>query len=339
MNRPESRVAWLHVVGVAFVYGVLIFIGSAFWTYVDATYFVCVLTVSGLLIFGMWAALGSGVTSERVPVFSLLGPLLCISAIAGFATSQLSPGLFLDGERSWLEEYWFVFMVVFGICIAFQVPFWILRSVLGWQLVQESRDWIDRKISLRDIFFLTAVFAVGFALPSYASSMLYNTMVDQIQIGYLENVETDKVDVNGTPLYYELVEVTEDNIDEMRKKRSEEYGLIAQGLSLGVAASFGTAAVVALLFAPAVWLTLRMSGTAKGIFMAVPYLVAIFLAIMLPYAFWFSGGFIVWGQLIQDLITTGFGFIFASMMPLLLSRSLGIRVASKRDFRERRVSV
>ena len=130
--------------------------------------------------------------------------------------------MILGNESTLPEECWFVFMVTFVACLASQVPFWILRFVLGWQLVQESRDWFEQKISIQNIFFLTAVFAIGFAMTGYAANMYFDAMVNEIQIGHDDYVETDKVDADGTPVI-EYVEITEDNIEAMQEKRKEEY--------------------------------------------------------------------------------------------------------------------
>ena len=73
-----------------------------------------------------------------------------------------------------------------------------------------------------------------------------------------------------------------------------------------------------------------------GIFIAVLYLMAIFLLIGIPSVFLLAGGLVVWGQMIVYVVGFGFALIIAVMIPLLLSRNLGIRLASARDFRERR---
>lgn len=315
MKKPESQIAWLHVVGVALVYAALIFISicvSFNATFLSGFYIAYALLISSLVIFGFWAALGSGA-----------------------ATDRFSQGMILGNESTLLEECWFVFMVTFVACLASQVPFWILRFVLGWQLVQESRDWFEQKISIQNIFFLTAVFAIGFAMTGYAANMYFDAMVNEIQIGHDDYVETDKVDADGTPVI-EYVEVTEDNIEEMQEKRKEEYEPYKAGLSIGVAIYSAIIAVVALLFAPAIWLTLRRSGTRIGVYVAALYLVAIFLAIGILNGIWMSAGLVVWGQMIVYVVGFGFALTIAAMIPLLLSRNLGIRLASARDFRERR---
>lgn len=52
-----------------------------------------------------------------------------------------------------------------------------------------------------------------------------------------------------------------------------------------------------------------------------------------------SGGYVSWNQSIPYVLVIGLVFVAAAMIPLVVSRHLGIRLVNNRDFRERRNEV
>ena len=75
VSKPESKIPWLHMVVIGFVYALTIF-GLCAWvnaTFINLFYVAYTMLVSALLVFGAWAALGSAQVWIRVPVFTLLG--------------------------------------------------------------------------------------------------------------------------------------------------------------------------------------------------------------------------------------------------------------------------
>jgi hypothetical protein len=250
--------------------------------------------VPALFVFGVWAALGPGITVLRAVVFSSFGPLLVVAAVAGFFTDQDMQDVFFDIELGKLKQCCIVFCFSLGVCVACQVPFWMFRFVFGWQLVQENRNWNEKKVSIRDILIITTIFAFAFAAPRYAAKMYFDATVDRIKIGETEFMETDDVDAGGIPLGFKEVTVTEENIEELREKGKKFYDSYQSSISTGVMTYSGIVAVLSLLFAPAVSLSLRRSGTLKGVCGATLYLLVLFLIVGFLTVFLSSTA--VWGS-------------------------------------------
>ena len=332
-SKPESSFQWLHMVAIAIVYGVMIFIAcSLIWqTNIWSMYFAYALLVPCLFIFGFWAALGPGILWLRVVVFSSLGPLLAVAGVAGLAIFPSNGGI-VGFESSSGSALVMVFMAAFAVCVACQIPYWFFRIVFGWQLIQENRDWREKKISLKDIFFLTAVFAVGIALPGYAVNIFNDVLADQIKVGYTEMVPTDEMDADGVPLEFKSVLVTEENIKEIKELRKSQAD---SGMLMGVFAYAAVTSVLSFLFVPVVVLSLRKSGTWKGVGVAALYLMAICLAAVFFNVLLFSG-LTGWIQLLNPYLY-GFGttLVAAAMIPIVFSRGGGFRLASRRDFQAR----
>lgn len=340
MKKSEQPFAWIFIVVVAIVYAMLVFVACSlnsatnFWSF----YVAWTITVPALLLFGCWAALGSGVAWLRVTAISLLGPLLFVAAVAGFYTSfsQGYPqGFFFDGGGPF-KIFTMVFLISFGACVACQIPFWIFRFLFGWQLIQKDRDWSQQKISIRDIFVLTAIFAFSFGLPSVGVNMYFDSIVQDVQIGSTELIETDEIDENGEPIVFNEVLVTKENIEEVRESRNKQYKEFRSSMTAGVLVYSAIVAVFALLFVPVVLLSLRTRGTGVGVFLAGIYLCLIMLIAGIVPNVLLSGAFIVWEQFIPYLLAFTLLFVTAAMLPLIVSRSMGIRLASNRDFRKRR---
>ncbi len=325
------------MVAVAIFYAILIFVACASidqtngWSFYGAY----ALLIPALFLFGVWAAIGPGITALRAVVFSLLGPLLVVAAVAGVFTAPTTQNVFFDSELGELKQFCIVFCLSLGICVACQVPFWMFRFVFGWQLIQESRSWTEKKISIRDILLITTIFAFAFAAPRYSAKMYFDATLARIKVGETELFETDDVDADGTPLVFKEVTVTEENIEELREEGKAFYDSYKSGMLTGVMAYSAIVAVLSLLFAPAVFLALRRSGTLKSVCGATLYLLVLFLTVsFLAVSLSSVGG---WGQLFLNLIAVAFVFVTAAMFPLLVSRYCGIRLANRRDFRERKL--
>ena len=336
MHKPEHPFAWTYIIGVAIVYGVLVSTACGlvnatdFWSF----YFAWTIAVPSLLLFGCWAALGSGTTWLRVTVISLLGPLLFAAAVAGFYASFSQRFLF-DGSNPFKVST-MVFLISFGACVACQVPFWFFRLLFGWQLIQKDRDWSQQKISIGDIFVVITIFAFAFAAPRIGVNMYFDLIVSEVQIGYTELIETDEVDKNGEPILFNEVLVTKGNIEEVKESRSKQYKSARSSMTIGVLIYSAIVATIALLFVPAVLLSLRKRGTGMGVVCAAIYLCLMMLVSGIVPNIFMSGAFIVWAQFIPYLIGFTFVFVTASMLPLVVSRVMGIRLANNRDFRELR---
>lgn len=319
------------MVGIALVYAILVFIACLLieQTQVMSLYFGLALLLPIVFLFGAWAALGAGTTWLRVAVFSLLGPLMFVAAVAGVYAimySASTPSSDLLGPP---RAFAMAVFVSFSFCVACQVPFWFFRFVFGWQFVDSKSKWEQQQVSIRDIFLLTALFAIGFSTPRFAADMYFDTVSNSIQVGYTEFVETEDDEGNVT---MDNVVVTEENIEELREKRNRRYDTFRNSLTLAVIVYSVFVAVLALLFVPAVLLTLRMTGGVKGVCFAVAYLVLLYLGLVSIPIMTVYGGFVTWSQLSTYLIGFGALAVAAAMIPLLISRSIGFRLATKRDF-------
>ena len=326
------------MVAVAMVFAFIVFVGislnglTQFWSF----YISWTIVVPALPVFGCWAALGMGAMWLRVTVFSLLGPMLFVAAIAGFYASQFWGGMAFLGV-DWMSPFELAFaaaLLTFGCCVACQVPFWILRLAFGWQLIQTNCDWSQKKISIKDMFLLTAIFAFAIALPRFGTDIFWAKSINEVQVGQVEYVV--ELDADGVPVQ-ETIEITEENIEEFREKRRMENGTLKTGMLMGLLVYAAIVAVLALVFAPAVWLTLRMSASKKGVLFATIYLLALCLVSGGLIVFFSFGNFVMWGQVIPYMIGLAILFVAAAIIPLAVSRRRGIRLVSNRDFRERRM--
>jgi hypothetical protein len=247
------------------------------------------------LIFGAWAAIGPEAFGIRVAAYTLSGPLLILVGMLGLYLT--APRTFFPGLLSFPKTCVVVALISIPICVATQVPYWAFRTLLGWEFVLEQSDWEEKKFSLQEMFLLTAVFAIAFAAPRFATEVISDAIASDVQI--------EAADSGG------------------------------MGVSIGVIVYSAVIALLSLLFTPAVWFCLRKGSTVKGVYVAVLFLFVLLsgsgcLGAVLAFG-WQLPSWVI----ISYLFVFPAVFAVGGVLPLLASRRRGIRLVTRDDCREK----
>ena len=121
------------------------------------------------------------------------------------------------------------------LSLAAQIPFWFFRIFFGWQFVHNNRR-PAQSYSLRDIFVVTFIFALSFAVPQIAIN-LQKSLDDNFD-PTIEMVEV--VQPDGSVILSEQKRTDEAEIRRLRQERES-------GMRLGTFRAYGGAAIYMFL--------------------------------------------------------------------------------------------
>ena len=165
--------------------------------------FVFPIILSTVVLTAVWSVFGPGNYFQRLFWAHLVGVIPAIGMMAGVVVMMLSNGFssFNDSLTGVLVGA----LSIAPLSLAAQLPFWFFRGCFGWQFVLGDGK-PELPFNLKDIFALTFMFALSFAVPQLvlnATNARYN---------------------NFANFEYESVEVTnpDGSISFERKKISEE---------------------------------------------------------------------------------------------------------------------
>ncbi|MEM7784784.1 MAG: hypothetical protein AAF623_15650 [Planctomycetota bacterium] len=210
---------------------------------------------------------------------------------------------------------------VIPVSIGSQLFFWILRGFFGWQIVGENNS-INRRFVLKDIFALTFVIALGFAVPQFTTSSF---------------------DFDGA--YYDVESENEDLSSEERaqlqKQEEQRRQAMARSIALSVYGSQAIGAFIAtMICSPILFFVLRSKEGTIGCFLSVGYLFGLqsALIVVISIISGAPGGSV--GEGLVYLSILNFMFVASCTVPLLILRENGIRlvkeVAGKEVIRDKK---
>ncbi len=284
-------------------------------------YFAYLILVPMAFVLGAWAPLGQGSFLFRVVTLTMLGPLMLEAGLLGILIGLAESNFMFGNEMSHSKACFIVALLSIPICVATQVPYWMFRIGFGWQLVQFRSDWQEKKTSLRDMFLITAVFAIAIATPHFATDMIFDSIeVGAVELGQIEIVVTTLPD--GSTDFIET-EVTEENIEQIRESGLSQNRSTRAGVPSGVLIYSAVVALLSLFFTPAIWLCLRNGSSVKSVCLAALFLFTLFVVIGCVVTFLTFGWQVSWGQFISYLLGFASVFTAAGIVPLLGFPMLG----------------
>ena len=184
----------------------------------------------------IWTVFGAGRFVYRVCVAVSLVLLVVICFLLGIA-------ILLKHQQ---EDYWtFVpLLLLYSIpaLMAAQIPFWIMRTMFGWQFIVDKQQ--PTSFSIKHLFVLTFAFAITFAIPSIATKILIAS--NNIRVGSTQYIPANLPD--GT-VYMDQVEITNDNIEEFKQKNQLEA---KQSTNLGMLSVCGCMFILSIFTLPIV---------------------------------------------------------------------------------------
>ena len=76
-------------------------------------------------------------------------------------------------------------IICFGIPLIYaaQFPYWLMRWIFGWQLIDGSKPSKQKKIGLKDMLTMMAALAVSAVAATQGTSMFNPTINDSVEIG------------------------------------------------------------------------------------------------------------------------------------------------------------
>jgi hypothetical protein len=327
---------WLRLVYLTIAYTLLVLVAAVVLSTIQRTGVLYILAVISpfLLLSGAWSVLGPG--SYVVRTFVSFSAVMIMLVLPIMALSLMYPlgGIVFGSGLNPFEQF-FVF-ACYGIpfVVAAQIPYWIFRLSLGWQLGVASDDLEEmpkaKKIDIKEMLAVTAVFAVVLAAPSRATSYLSNRYINDVEIGDIGyETEVDEKTGDLTPIE---TRVTEENLVAHQQERAtymKSASQSGQWIVLGCAAAI---AVTSLVNVPCFYIGMKVSDKYRGFQLAALYWLAIFLvgflipallgrqtgSVLAEIAFYFS----LWAIL----------FAIAAALPMLIVRQWGGQLLSQRDF-------
>ena len=212
-------------------------------------------------------------------------------------------------------------LLAFPLIVAAQVPFWVLRCGLGWQLVREDEQPVAT--SLKQLFLITLVFGVASAVPSIAGNVYASdAAANNLAVGSIHYAH--EVLEDGSYEYNEI-EVTPENRQQLLLK---EIRQVKTQINQATAYSAVVLAIFSFVSIPVFWFIFRL-GKRKallysGLYGALLYCLAI-LGFVPFYGFRYF-----WFQISPFYIFGIALYLFLVIAPLLISRSKGFWLSTGR---------
>lgn len=316
----EDRSVIVPIVGTAIVYALVIF----FCALVGPTGggfppIILLLSVAAATVFicTVWAAMGPKRFLHRWFISHLVGMIP--------ATGAILAGILLTINRSGgldrFEDFWMpVVIMLLGILpvtLGAQIPLWLLRAIFGWQIVRIDVP-NEEKFNLRDIFAVTFVIALCFAVPQISANLMYGELNEPVS-----QFRSEQVVASDGSVTYETVKLTEEELVVERERYRRELPMAMYG---GYGISLGIALIISTLSIPFLFLAMIPKDTASGCGFAAFYAFGIAIAILMLFTGFFGS---VGNNPEPFLVIFGLGASYgaAIVIPLAIIREFGYRLS------------
>ena len=276
-----------------------------------ATYLI---TGSAIVHTSIWSALGDGSFVKRTLVSLGIFLLVVAGAIAAFAVLSWDTREFaLIAQMSVL--------LALPLIVAAQVPFWFLRGAFGWQLVRDGEQPVV--IALKQLFLITLVFGVAFAMPSIAGKVFASTAAAKfLTVG---STHTEYVLQEDGTYNLENTLVTLENRPELLVKQKQ---MALSQINSTVFYGAVILATLSFLSIPLIWFAFRL-GRRKAVVYSALY-GALFYCLAGIGCVPFYGLTFFWFQISPSIIFGIAAIVFLIVVPLSISNSKGFWLSTAR---------
>ena len=315
-NRPGSPYAPL--IYTALLYSLFLFL---FTVGMESGPIVLIPIFSGVaatvVLVSYWSAYGTGSYLKRCFFAHLVGSIPAIGLLLGVLIMAIS------NNNDATEVFHGGIVLVLGVIpasVGGQFPHWIIRGLSGLQFVWKD-DPIGQAFNLRDIFAITFVCALCFAIPQVA----FNS-VEQNPTWF----------VNSNPNYITKTD-EKGNIEYVRaeteKELTEARRQARKNMLFATYWGYGTAFVVSLIGSaisiPILWFVFRLKDGSTGCLFAFLYAGGTGLLVVIVIGLVARGN--VPGQAVMSLLTLTTVLCAAIALPLVAMRESGFRFNSPRS--------
>ena len=317
-DNPHS-----HMIFLAILYGFILFLGVCA---AEATPFSVVFifpaVLSTVVLTAAWSVLGPGNYFQRLFWSHLVGVIPALGLLAGFFVMTLN--------RSYMgtDDLFLGFAIgalsIAPISLGAQLPFWFFRGFFGWQFVLGNEN-PSMPFNLKDIFAITFVFALCFAVPQIA----YNIQSAVYQRGsYVDNVRHVPVTQPDGSVEYEEELLTP---IEVKQQESLFRQQMQQTAMMSYAFATGLVFVGTLFCVPVLLFTFRSRERATGCGITALYVFALSL-LPLSMIVIFTGGGADLGEAVFYFLLT-FALCGAGLaVPFTISREAGFILTSPKRY-------
>ena len=279
---------------------------------------------STVFLVALWSVFGPGNYLIRMFGAHAFGAIPVVALTIGVCIRSI-------GQWNAISELGYAVTIgiisIVPISLSAQLPCWIFRSLFGWQLVFRD-DSPERSFSLRDVFVLTFVFALCFAIPqasaNLGSAMFGSNVYDNTQRAHAM-ISEDVLQSDGTYVSVERV-LTAAEMSELRRRAQRDDQMNSYAI-YGICAI--SVIVISLLSTPVVLVTFRTKEAVTGCGFAGLYVFGIWSVMMAIAAIAFGVAppevFLYFGVLLA--LCGG-----AVAVPLSVARETGFRLTSPKRF-------
>ena len=312
-----------HLIWFAIAYGFLLFVSAAAGSYVSEPFVIYPLvsiTLSSLILVAIWSVFGPGSYLKRLFWSHLTG--LIVAAGLGFGFLTFSWG------QSGFDDTDLAFAIALGLIalpplsLAAQLPFWFFRVFFGWQFVFGDRP-PRQSYTLRDIFSVTFLFALSFAIPQIAVNLqkgLYDDFNPRV-----EWVEVSHPD--GSVTFEERERTDQEEISAAQKEHDTN---VRFRTLMGFAGSAIYVFLITLFGFPVLLFVFLTKEIPYGCVATAVYGLSLLFCFIMFVAILSGGGALGEGFLHMGFAISCFGA--ALSIPLSVSRAMGFRLTSPKRY-------
>ena len=228
------------------------------------------LAISTFLNVAIWSVFGPGGYLKRLFWAHLVGSIVAIGFSVGAAILYMTN----DMNVGDVGPFFIGLVSIPPISLAAQLPLWIFRGFFGWQFVY-GENAPTQPYTLRDIFTLTFVFALGFAAPQFTTS-LSGRMVPGV---YNETAEVAVTQPDGS-IVYEAQDAQE---QAMAERRQLEQAM-REGVFFGYLCASAYAIVISVFSLPVFLFMFRLSDIRLGCLASALYSLSLCITPLIIFA-------------------------------------------------------
>ncbi len=314
-DKPHSHMIFL---AIAYAFGLFVAVCGLSESPLAAV-FIFPIVLSTVVLTAAWSVFGPGNYFQRLFFAHLVGTIPAIGLMAGSVVMMLS-----NGVISFNDSFIGVLVGALSIAplsLAAQLPFWFFRGCFGWQFVLGDGK-PELPFNLKDIFALTFMFALSFAVPQLvfnATNARYNNFAD------FEHETVEVTNPDGTTTY-ERRKISE---EEAQIRRAEMQQMMQQSSLMGYGMMMVFVFIGTSMCIPVLLFVFRSKEQSTGC--AYTALYAFALAVI-PLMLILVGG----GPFIGEAIFY-IGFTFALcggglVIPFAISREAGFILTSPKKY-------
>lgn len=307
---PPGPEHYLHLVYFSLAYAIVLFFCILLTgSFIAPMFLIGAGVYATVILIAIWSVFGAGPYWKRLLLSHLVGAIPITGVGLGCLTLAAGNMNMVD------EELWYVLVIgiisVVPTTMAAQIPFWFLRGFFGWQLVVPG-DRPERAFSLQDVFVLTFVFALCFAVPQTSS---------KIQAILMGDVDGLVATIDGE---------TAPQIEEFNRRQRARQLSRQRDAYAGYGAYALAVTIISLISVPILMFVFRVQETTTGCAFSGLYALGFWLICASPFLMMGPGGggdqlFVYLG--IPIALSVG-----ALAVPLMVTREMGFRLTSVRRF-------